>query len=207
MGQGEIYKVTCPEGKIYIGKCVQYLKSGEKYGTNRRWTGHLSDSRSQNGGRCRRLNEAIRRHNEKGFRVDVIRVVDESELGELERYYIAHFNARDPSIGYNIHPGGKHSRLPQETRERMRRSRLAYTLPPPSEETKAKISKTNIDKTQRKDYDGTTVLPKYVKYINWVDRKGYAIVSHPKCKLKYFVSTSKTLTQLYQQCIHYLSTL
>lgn len=86
MDKGEIYKVTCPEGKIYIGKCVQYLKSGEKYGTNGRWTGHLSDSRRSNGGSCRRLNEAIRRHNETGFSVEVIRIVDESELGELERY-------------------------------------------------------------------------------------------------------------------------
>jgi len=40
-----------------------------------------------------------------------------------------------------------------------------------------------------------------MKFINWKDRKGYAIVSHPSCKLLYFVSSKKSLDDLYNECL------
>jgi len=51
----------------------------------------------------------------------------------------------------------------------------------------------NIDKMVRYDKDGTTVLPKYMKYVNWANEEGYHIVSHPLCKHKKFVTTLNTV--------------
>ena len=47
-----------------------------------------------------------------------------------------------------------------------------------SDEVKNRISNTLIEKNKRYGHNGQE-LPKYVKYVDWVDRKGYAIVSHP----------------------------
>jgi hypothetical protein len=74
------------------------------------------------------------------------------------------------------------------------------------DEVKSRISKTIIENNVRFDHNNNK-LPLYVKYVNWVDRKGYSIVSHPKCKLKYFVSKKKSLEILYEECVSYLDAL
>lgn len=74
----------------------------------------------------------------------------------------------------------------------------------PKEDTKKKISDTLINNIQRYDHLENK-LPKYVKFIDWKDRQGYAIVSHPKCKIKYFVSNNKRLDELFNKCIAHLS--
>jgi hypothetical protein len=164
--QGEIYKITSPDGKIYIGQCVSYLSNGKKYGTKGRWQTHRTDSRRKNGGSCRRLNEAIRNFGEDKFKIETILVTHVSLLDLYEELTISLFDSTKPDIGYNLRLGGNHSRPSLETRELMRIKRLQYTLPPPSQETKNKISKTLIDNVVRTDQDGNT-LPKYVKFIDW----------------------------------------
>ena len=77
-------------------------------------------------------------------------------------------------------------------------------------ETRAKIANTLINSNARFDHNGN-VLPKYMKYIDWKDRRGYGIASHPKCIKKDFASTTKrddeTLTANYNACIAYLQML
>lgn len=75
-----------------------------------------------------------------------------------------------------------------------------------TQETKQKISNTLIERTIRIGHDGRQ-LPKYIKYIDWVDRKGYGVFSHPKCKKKDFTNKKKTLEELYQQAIDHLKSL
>ncbi len=72
--------------------------------------------------------------------------------------------------------------------------------------TKNKIANTLIERNIRFGHDGRE-LPKYIKYIDWTDRKGYGIFSHPKCKKKDFTNKKKTLEELYQQAIDHLKTL
>uniref|UniRef100_A0A6C0DZE8 Putative endonuclease SegE-like GIY-YIG domain-containing protein n=1 Tax=viral metagenome TaxID=1070528 RepID=A0A6C0DZE8_9ZZZZ len=203
MDQGEIYMITCPEGKVYIGQTVCFLSNGKKYGSHRRWVGHLSDSRRKDGGRCRKLNEAIRLFGENAFKITILLTTHTSLLDEFEEITISLLDTTNPEHGYNLRYGGNHSRLSKETRLLMREKRLQYTLPRPSQHTKEKISKTLINNVIRYDHNGK-VLPKYVKFINWNDRCGYAIVSHPNCKLKYFVSNKKSLNEQYDKCIHFL---
>jgi hypothetical protein len=74
------------------------------------------------------------------------------------------------------------------------------------DDVKKKISNTLIDNAIRYDHR-KNLLPKYVKIVDWHDRQGYSIVSHPKCKLKYFVSKKKSLDILLGECLEYLKTL
>lgn len=74
------------------------------------------------------------------------------------------------------------------------------------DEVRKRISQTLVDNAIRYDVDGTQ-LPKYVKYVDWKDRKGYAIISHPKCKKKDFVSKNLPLDTLKAKCIAFLASL
>jgi hypothetical protein len=74
------------------------------------------------------------------------------------------------------------------------------------DDVKERISQTLINNVVRQDANGEQ-LPKYVKFIDWKDRRGYAVVSHPRCKLKYFVSNKKPLPTLKEQCIAFLNSL
>lgn len=76
------------------------------------------------------------------------------------------------------------------------------------DETKTRISQTLIANRKRFGHNGQE-LPKYIRFINWADRKGYGIVSHPKCKKMDFASTAAKvdLDVEYQRCTNYLNTL
>jgi hypothetical protein len=93
--------------------------------------------------------------------------------------------------------------LQEEYRTDLNRIRFVFT-----ETSRRQISDSLIAKTKRIGHDGKP-LPKFVKYINWKDRKGYAIISHPKCKSMNFASTKelKTLDESYKLCIEHLDTL
>lgn len=206
MNQGEIYKITCPLGKVYVGQTVCYLSNGKKFGTMARWTSHKTDSRRQNGGNCRRLNKAIKQFGEENFIIERLLVIHVSLLDRYEEMIISLLETTDPKHGYNIRFGGNHSRLSEETRKLMRISRRNHIVPPHTDVTKKRISQTILNNVVRNGHNGN-VLPKYVKFIDWKDRQGYAIVSHPNCKIRYFVSTKKDIDALYNECIACLETL
>ena len=75
-----------------------------------------------------------------------------------------------------------------------------------SQKTKQQISNSLIENNKRVGHDGRE-LSKYVKYHDWKDRKGYAILNHPKCKKKDFVLKKSTLEENYQRCIEFLNQL
>lgn len=77
-----------------------------------------------------------------------------------------------------------------------------------TKETRQKITNTLVNKQVRYDHNNQ-VLPKYMKMVNWKDRIGYAVNAHPKCKLRYFVSTDQNadMQKLYDECLAHLETL
>lgn len=205
---GEIYILTCPIGKVYIGQAVCYLANGNKYGTKGRWWNHVSDSKRKNGGNCRKLNEAIRIYGETNFSVYPLLTTTTDLLDDYESQFISYYNSTCAEFGYNVRPGGNHSRLSNETRQLMSKNRCQTPCfqQNHTDVTKKRISETILNNVVRHGHNGI-VLPKYVKFIDWKDRQGYAIVSHPNCKIRYFVSKKKDINDLYNQCIACLSSL
>lgn len=198
----------CPNGKVYIGQCVSILSNGTIYGTHGRWINHLSDARRYNGGNCRRLNEAIRVYGAQSFKVEKLLQTHVSLLDMYEEATISLLDSTNPEHGYNLRYGGNHSRLSEITKEIMsinRRNKPCFAQPH-TQETKQKISQTLISNVVRTSHTGS-ILPKYVKFIDWKDRKGYAVVSHPKCKLKYFVSKATDLDTQLNSCIQFIQSL
>jgi hypothetical protein len=75
-----------------------------------------------------------------------------------------------------------------------------------SQETRQQISNSLIENVKRVGHDGRE-LPKYVKFHDWKDRQGYAIINCHRFKKKDFVSKKFTLEENYQRCIEYLNQL
>jgi len=191
---GEIYLITCvPTGKQYIGQAV--LLSGSDlrpYGTYKRWKSHVYEA-FHSMKTCRHLNFAINKYGEDAFIVEAILTCKLDKINEYEIYFIKYYNTLVPN-GYNLQEGGKSGRASEETKRKMSESTKGEKHPqygiPLADKTKEKIRQTNINNAIRTDRDGTTILPKYLKYVNWASESGYHIVSHPLCRNKKFVTTS-----------------
>jgi hypothetical protein len=124
--------------------------------------------------------DAIEEYGKDKFKLEPIVTCKLDVLDDLHQYFIKEYNAELNEI-----------------------VRFQHT-----EETRSQISDSLIEKgmQNRKDHQGRT-LPKYMKFNNWADRKGYMIVSHPKCKKKSFSDNKKTLDELYNECLKFLETL
>jgi len=89
---GIIYKLTCPEGKSYIGRTIQTFK--------KRMSGHVNGKSY-----CRALKSAIEKFGFDAFHKQIIWEGDNSLISEKEKYYIKEFNTIYP-CGYNLSSGG-----------------------------------------------------------------------------------------------------
>lgn len=90
---GYIYKTTNKvNNKIYVGQ-----KKSDKF---------LGESYLGSG---KILTQAVAKYGKEMFNVEMIDTADSlQELGEKEQYWIRELRSQDPSIGYNITPGGIH---------------------------------------------------------------------------------------------------
>ena len=197
---GEIYKLTSPSGKCYIGQTT--------YTSEFRWVSHIRDAKAKDGGRCRLLNNAIRKHGEDRFELEIILKCNKEILNHYEEKFILLYQSNNSDFGYNLRLGGNLSKLADSTKKLMSEAKQGDKHnnwgKKASMETKLKIQNTLIEKTIRVSHDNE-ILPKYIKYIKWVDREGYAIVSHPKIKIKYFVSVKKSNEEKLRSAIEYLA--
>lgn len=91
-GYGWIYKYTSPSGKSYIGQTTYSLY--ERAGLNGRCY--------QN---CSTFYAAIQKYGFENFTVEILDEIPESDLEEVESYYIQQFNTLLPN-GYNYHAKG-----------------------------------------------------------------------------------------------------
>lgn len=98
---GYIYKITCPEGKVYIGQTVRTLKE--------RLKAHKHKSSY-----CRKLKEAIERFGFENLHIEVLWEGDNTLLGEMEKKFIIEYNCIFP-YGYNLSSGGGRGEKRTET--------------------------------------------------------------------------------------------
>lgn len=135
---GIIYLVTCLiNGKKYVGQTKNSIRT--------RWVkGHLSDARQ---GKQHLLAKAIRKYGSSNFRIEEIDVApDQETLDVKEKGWIASLGTMAPS-GYNLREGGAAGgRASNETREKIRLSKIGVLRP---DEVKQKISDTLKAKVDR----------------------------------------------------------
>jgi hypothetical protein len=188
---GEIYCLTSPSGKKYIGQCVKYLSSGKKWGYINRWKDHIQDSKNKN--YCRLLNNAIIKYGADNFKVELIKECNILELNNFEKQYILEYNTLSPN-GYNLTTGGSEfCRQSEETKELKRQSMIGKN-----------IGKEYSKRIRKREEDNN--LPKYVRYyIDKSGKEGYRISNHPTLKDKSFFGKKITLEEKLEKAINYLN--
>jgi group I intron endonuclease len=107
---GEIYFITSPSGKSYIGKTI--------YTSEARWRQHLHDAN----GKCRSLiSRAIRKYGSDSMMRGRLWSGPEERLNETEIWYIKNLGTKNPG-GYNLADGGEGSSGHQWTEEQRKKS-------------------------------------------------------------------------------------
>jgi group I intron endonuclease len=192
MEQGDIYILTSPSRKQYVGQSVQFLPSGKKHGYMKRWKQHVYEAKvGKEFSVC--LNNAIRKYGEEQFKVELLCTCSIDEMNTWEQHYIRHFNTMHPN-GYNLTEGGSNGRQSEATREKKRQSGLG--------KNKGK-QYPRRDRKLEEDND----LPKYVRsYYDKTGKSGYSVCNHPTLKGKSFVSKSLTMQEKKNLALEYLST-
>ncbi len=186
---GEIYCITSPSGKQYVGQCVKLLCSGKKWGYINRWQEHIRDSKTKN--YCRLLNNAIRKYGAENFTITILAECEIDKLNELESYYIETLNTMTPN-GYNLTTGGNNCRQSEETKKLKSESMLG--------KNKGKV----YPRRERKR-DEDSELPKYLRYyIDKNGKEGYRVCNHPTLKTKSFLSKKIILEEKLQLALNYL---
>lgn len=182
MNLGDIYVISSPSGKCYIGQCVQYLSNGKKWGYQKRYKHHVRDAmvRTYRKKDCRFLNNAIRKYGPDKMTLEKIMTCNISELDELEAYHIEEYYTLAPN-GYNLVVGGANSRQSEETKKRRSLSMIGKNRGRILNKRKRKFSEDNI-------------LPKYLCRLRG-KYNGYCIQNHPTLKRKRFIDSSLTIEQ------------
>ena len=109
-----IYKLTCPLGKIYVGRSVNFRK---------RLKGHARKTSN-----CRKIRDAIQLHGIDNFDKDILWEGQTDEAAKMETYYIAHFDCVHPN-GYNLNSGGgRGGYLSEETKAEISRVAMARSI-------------------------------------------------------------------------------
>lgn len=124
---GIIYKLTAPNGRVYIGQTIKTLAI--------RWGKHVQKALQNTGkNECRLLNNAIRKYKANSFHKEVLWEGPDDELNEMEEIYICFENAYWEDGGLNLTRGGNH-RITHQTemsKDKMsdaRRQLRDYDLP------------------------------------------------------------------------------
>lgn len=114
-----IYKLTDPEGKVYIGSTMQKPKE--------RWEGGSGYSGQP-------FHSAIKKFGWSNFDKKILEVVIGKEnAGITERKYISYYNSTNPNFGYNIENGGnKGKKLADETKQKISKTLKLKGIIPPS---------------------------------------------------------------------------
>lgn len=211
---GYIYCITSPSGKKYIGQT--------KRDCNKRFNEHCKSL-----GNCKILENAIIKYGKDKMKLYILEELDDSLLDEYEAKYIKEYNTLEP-YGYNIRSGGSVGIHSDESRNRMRLSKLGennYNYGKPrTDETKKVISisksgerhhffgkilsedhKIKLSQSHKK-YDKS--LPMYIAYIKerpkHYQSSGYAVINHPTLKTMYFTSKRLSDEEKLNKAIEYL---
>jgi group I intron endonuclease len=132
----DLYKITSPSGKQYIGIA--------KNGLSSRWSIHVCEAKS---GSNTALHRAIRKYGEVNFRKEVLVIASYEYIRDLECKAIESFNTFHP-FGYNLTKGGDGTvghKLSDKTKEAIRQATKKRMANP---EAREHLRQLNLGKKQ-----------------------------------------------------------
>src|ERR1035437_5349154 len=106
-----IYKITSPTGRIYIGQSVNMKRRIMKYKY----------------GECKQQPKIYHSIIKYGWNAHIFEVIQECNiplLNILEKYYIKFYDTFNTPHGMNLTDGGEGANVTDETREKIRKSKL-----------------------------------------------------------------------------------
>ena len=118
-----IYKITNPNGDIYIGQSRNIFSRFKEYESS-----HCK--------RQPRVYRSIEKYGYKNHKFEIVCECEEESLDELEAYYIKLFDSFETSHGMNLTSGGRMIRVSEDTKKKVSRAGIGRVR---SEETKNKI--------------------------------------------------------------------
>ena len=210
---GEIYSITSPSGKKYVGQAYCFIRDKgklKKHGTEGRWKSHINDKKDS----CPGLSAAIRKYGSWNMVVRTLIVCPSWMLDYYERKYIRQLKTRTPN-GYNLKSGGLGCRHAPETLEKLsishkgeRNWNYGNRGKITEEKTKDIISESLKGKQINKESNirEWKDLPKYIYYKYESDKKfeGFKVKNHPYIKPRQFSDTSLTMEQKLESAREYI---
>lgn len=129
-----VYRIrNVVNGKVYIGSAARSFRA--------RWADHRKRLRSGSHPN-QHLQAAWLKHGEQAFAFEIVEPCDPRFVIAYEQVFIDHYRSTDRLFGYNLSPTAGSCRGVKHTIEtRARNSARQRLRPPPSEETRARISK------------------------------------------------------------------
>lgn len=120
-GGVEIYQLTAPNGKVYVGQAQVHRRAAGSWvlnGAKGRWRQHMFFASTNSKVQCRLLYASMRKHGSDNFQHQLLETVPKAEADECEIKWIAQLNALAPN-GLNLTAGGGAAQISEETRYRM----------------------------------------------------------------------------------------
>jgi len=221
---GIIYLITSPSGKMYVGQTIQPL--------DKRWKQHIDASRKEYKDHCKVLNKSLRKYGDKHFKIEILEECEEEYLNEKELLYIEKYNTIVPN-GMNIKKGGSDTK--QKISDSLKGRQVSNKMNPDLPMYMLKVKngyricnhpmgpeKRFISKSKTDEYNYNRAI-EYLNKLNILEepiiimksenekyiqkhRNGYC-VKYPGEKIKYFVSRTSSIEELYKNALSYLNEL
>lgn len=158
---GDIYLLTSPSGKHYVGQCLKFYSNGKKNGYINRWKQHIYEAKKFKT-TSTLLNNALRLYDPEEWKVELLAECEVTELDAQETHFIEMYGTLTPN-GYNLTTGGKkYSYQSEETKKKKSESQKGKNL-----------GRVMEKRTRLREEDSH--LPKYIRSI----KDGYRISNHP----------------------------
>ncbi len=128
-------------GKLYVGKANDPID---------RWKDHRENARR---GHVKALYSAMRKYGDKHFEFRIFQsFTTEKDSLDAETYWVDHFDAMNPKIGYNRREGGSGGRISEEAQRRGAEKMKGALNPSHRPEVKARKSASMMGKNKGKKY-------------------------------------------------------
>lgn len=210
---GLIYKLVSPSEKVYIGQTTRTFE--------KRFKEHCS---GHGGGTI--IENALKKYGPDNFIIEILLTCDDNLLDENEIAFIKKYDCIEPK-GYNVRSGGSNGKHSDESKERMRQSKLGSNNPNYGKPRSDKFKEIMKQKKSGENHHffGKTLSVEHKQALSTSHKKtslpmylvaikarpeinhygGFAVTNHPELPNKHFTSKKFTEEEKYKLALNYLN--